>query len=56
MNEVRRRALIRRGFYADHDAECAAIMRGEVSLVYTPVGTWRRTKKLDEPNGRAAAT
>jgi len=53
---MRRRALLRRDFWEDHMAECAAITRGEVVLVWTPVGVWLKTRKALEPNGHAAAT
>ncbi len=50
------RRLVRKRFWEDHFAECGAIIRGDVELVWTPVGIWRNTRKADEPNGHGAAT
>ena len=42
------RRLLRRGFWAEHDAELGATVRGEVQLIYTPVGFWLKMHRPKE--------
>ncbi len=43
---VKKRVLVRKGFWGDHFDELSAIVRGESRRLLSPVHGWRRRKRL----------